>query len=103
MTILSTHGDETFLAVVCAILVVLCFVGGLKPMRRSLIAAVIAIALSALLIAVGKDVPRNGLLIANNAPRAGSCRDDLLVGGRRHRLLGGTSLCRQALDFLCTG
>lgn len=65
MTILSTHGDETVLAAICTILLVLCFVSGLRPMRRSLIVAVIAIALSTLLIAIGKAIPRNELLVAN--------------------------------------
>ena len=67
MTILKSNADETVLAVICAILLILCLVGGIKPMRRSLIAAVIALALSALLIAVGKAVPRNEHLIANMA------------------------------------
>ena len=65
MTVLNTHGDETVLAAVCAILLALCFVGGLRLVRRSMIAAVTIIALSALLIAVGKAVPRNELMIAN--------------------------------------
>lgn len=65
MSILNAHGDEAILAAVCAMLLILCSVRGLRPMRRSLIAAVIAIAFSALLIAVGKAVPRNELRIAN--------------------------------------
>jgi hypothetical protein len=62
MPILETNADEIVLAAICAILQILCFVSGLKPMRRSLIAAVIAVALSALLITVGKAMARNELL-----------------------------------------
>lgn len=67
MTILNTNGDETVLAVICIILLILYFVGRLKPIRRSLIAAMIVLVLSGLLIAAGKLVPRNEHVIANMA------------------------------------
>jgi hypothetical protein len=57
MAILNTHADALVLAVICAILLILSFVGGLKTVRRSFVAAAAILALSAILIATAKMAP----------------------------------------------